>query len=1109
MAPLPALASNRPVPAASMPPPPLPPPPPSAAAATRPHILDDDGLDGDGGGVVASPYCPDFGDPVLVPACGDPVPVGGSGARCDRGAAAAAAAGRSTGRAPPPPPTPTADAVARTAPGVKSPADGVLVSEAARLDVPPVAWARLYPFQRAGVAWLWSLHPSAGGGGAGGGCVSRFPSCSGGILADDMGTGKTVQLAVYMAALFGTPTTATAAVLVVAPLSLIRHWAATLTDWLAGAAAVVTYHGGDAAKRDAATAAADATPDTPVVVLTTYGTLRAGGDTVLAAARPTGWDLLVADEGHLLANPRTATTRAVRGVAARQRVVVTGTPLANRLAELWALYDVACPGLLGSAAYFRHTYDEPIVAARERFATAYTRRVGAAAHAALGRAIGARFLRRTKTDAFGGGGGTLNALPVTPAATTTPTVGVAEGVASPAVPRGAYKNELLVWVQLSRAQETLYRAFLASTTVEQVLHKEVSPLAALQVLLGVCSDPARVEASLGGWKGEAPGVGAGGHPFPAGADDLAASMARLALRNPPAAGSGGDGVGCAIKSGGNSRGEVTPPSSMVVVNAKLAVLRALLARFRSGGHRTLVFSSSRTLLDVVAATLAADGMDGVVRLDGRMNGPTREAVVTAFNAPAPVGSDDNAPKPPSVMLLTKQVGALGLTLTAATRVVLFEPHWSPAADAQAVDRAYRIGQSQDVLVYRLVIAGGIEERIVRRQVAKQGLARLLGASAGVGVGAGGEVQGGSGSTTATTAATDGGATAAMDGGRFFSSAELHDVFSLGAVADAPTARLFADTLAARPDTDAVRRHVGRVSAEVEWLARQPARGGRVLGVSHWDLVFGGGGGDGEGAAPLPASPPPRPLSPPVEPPIPDRRPRGAPAPAPRVPPEETGGVAWRPTASTRRTVIIEDDEPTVDGAAAVAAAPAAAVPWTVVAAASATAAVAAAAMGVRGGTAPPDTLPASAHEKARVGVPAVRAPRLVPPPPPRLPHGTPPPSSSTSADAAAKSAMGGLAAATAAAAVATMTTTTTTTAAAAASAAAAQPRAATASGGSCSSNGGDLPARVVAARRLPPAGVQPPPPPRNLQGGSGGVGPATTTVAHRRKRVVVISDDDE
>ena len=76
-----------------------------------------------------------------------------------------------------------------------------------------------------------------------------------------------------------------------------------------------------------------------------------------------------------------------------------------------------------------------------------------------------------------------------------------------------------------------------------------------------------------------------------------------------------------------------------------------------------------------------------------------------------------------VFLLTSQVGGLGLTLTAADRVIIVDPAWNPSVDNQSVDRAYRIGQRQDVVVYRLITCGTVEEKIYKKQVFKGGLSR--------------------------------------------------------------------------------------------------------------------------------------------------------------------------------------------------------------------------------------------------------------------------------------------------------------------------------------------------------------------------------------------------
>ena len=76
-----------------------------------------------------------------------------------------------------------------------------------------------------------------------------------------------------------------------------------------------------------------------------------------------------------------------------------------------------------------------------------------------------------------------------------------------------------------------------------------------------------------------------------------------------------------------------------------------------------------------------------------------------------------------IFLLTSQVGGLGLTLTAADRVIILDPAWNPSLDNQSVDRACRIGQTRDVVVHRLITCGTIEEKIYRKQVYKGALSR--------------------------------------------------------------------------------------------------------------------------------------------------------------------------------------------------------------------------------------------------------------------------------------------------------------------------------------------------------------------------------------------------
>ena len=104
-----------------------------------------------------------------------------------------------------------------------------------------------------------------------------------------------------------------------------------------------------------------------------------------------------------------------------------------------------------------------------------------------------------------------------------------------------------------------------------------------------------------------------------------------------------------------------------------------------------------------------------VRIDGSISSSTeRQARIARFNSDTSI----------NVFLLTTQCGGVGITLNGADRVIIFDPAWNPAVDAQAVDRCYRVGQTRDVIVYRFITCGTIEEKVYRKQVFKGGLERV-------------------------------------------------------------------------------------------------------------------------------------------------------------------------------------------------------------------------------------------------------------------------------------------------------------------------------------------------------------------------------------------------
>jgi non-specific serine/threonine protein kinase len=281
----------------------------------------------------------------------------------------------------------------------------------------------LRPYQRRGLAWLEFLQRAG----------------LGGILADDMGLGKTAQtLALIAGDRDAAPT------LLICPMSLVGNWqreAATFTPGLR----VHVHHGAERA-RGAAFARAVSGAD---LVVTTYALAARDAE----ALREIAWRRVVVDEAQAIKNAATRQAAAVRAVPARHRVALTGTPVENRLADLWSIMEFVNPGLLGPAAAFRKRYAEPV-----------ERHGDEAAAARLRRLTGPFILRRLKTDRQ-----VISDLPD--------------------------KLEMEVVCNLTREQATLYQSVVADmlTRIEdsEGIERRGLVLATMTRLKQVCNHPAQ------------------------------------------------------------------------------------------------------------------------------------------------------------------------------------------------------------------------------------------------------------------------------------------------------------------------------------------------------------------------------------------------------------------------------------------------------------------------------------------------------------------------------------------------------------------------------------------------------------------------------------------
>ena len=286
--------------------------------------------------------------------------------------------------------------------------------------VPDGFTATLRPYQRRGLGWLQFLHRLG----------------LGGCLADDMGLGKTPTTLAHLAGLPGPH-------LVVCPLSVVRNWQRETARFAPGLR-VLVHHGSDRA--DAASL--------PVLladhdlVVTTYQVATRDVEVLRAVS----WQCVVLDEAQAVKNPATHTAKAMRRLPAVQHIALTGTPVENRLSELWSILDTVAPGLLGNQQQFRRRFVVPIERHHDPVATT-----------ALRQLTSPFLLRRTKADRS-------------------------------LVPDLPDKVEQIAWAPLTREQATMYQAvvdqLLRDAENASGMRRRGLVLAALTRLKQICNHPA-------------------------------------------------------------------------------------------------------------------------------------------------------------------------------------------------------------------------------------------------------------------------------------------------------------------------------------------------------------------------------------------------------------------------------------------------------------------------------------------------------------------------------------------------------------------------------------------------------------------------------------------
>lgn len=462
-----------------------------------------------------------------------------------------------------------------------------------RADPPRSLQGTLRPYQRTGVQWLNLL--------------ARLGL--GACLADDMGLGKTIQVLSLLLLQKERAVGECKPSLLVTPASLLSNWAAEIDRFAPNLKVFVAHPSIMPAEELSQTTGPGATD----LVITSYGFLKR-----LPWLQTTRWRLAVLDEAQAIKNPSSKQTRAVKQLRADARIALTGTPIENRLGDLWSIFDFLNPGLLGSAKQF----------------SSYVKQLGKSgaskSYGPLRELVRPYVLRRMKTDRS-----IIADLPD--------------------------KTEVKAFCSLSRRQAALYQQAVSDVANQlqdaDGIERKGMVLALLMRLKQICNHPSQ-------WLG--------------------------------------DNAWAAEDSG------------------KFARLRDIAEEIASRQEKALIFTQFRETTAPLAAFLGSVfGREGLV-LHGETAVGKRKDLVRAFQ------EDEDVP----FFVLSVKAGGAGLNLTAASHVIHFDRWWNPAVENQATDRAFRIGQTKNVLVHKFVCRGTVEDKIDGMIEAKRELAGdFLGAGA--------------------------------------------------------------------------------------------------------------------------------------------------------------------------------------------------------------------------------------------------------------------------------------------------------------------------------------------------------------------------------------------
>lgn len=512
-----------------------------------------------------------------------------------------------------------------------------------------------------------------------------------GILADEMGLGKTIQCIAHIAMMIERKVTGP--FLVVAPLSTLPNWINEFKRF-APEVSVLLYHGPQPER--AKLLKQMRRPQGPLnmspVVITSFEISMIDRKFLQRIQ----WKYLIVDEGHRIKNLNCRLVRELKALPTDNKLLLTGTPLQNNLAELWSLLNFLLPEVFDDLKSFESWFDIDTLGEAENVVVAEREQnVLSMLHQILTPFL----LRRLKSDV------TLEVPP---------------------------KKEIIVYAPLTAKQELFYTA-VVNKTITKMLGQEKTEAAVVLTSSGRPKRRTRRMVDYQEMDGETD-EGTDGE-MPDGLkkyldrvrEEMDSAEPVLEVRSPldahihlkPT------NILMLLKRCCNHPYLVEYPldpatqefkidEELVLSSGKFLILDRLLPALKARGHKVLIFSQMTSILDILMDYCYLRGFQ-YSRLDGSMSYADREENMRKFSSEPEV----------FLFLLSTRAGGLGINLTAADTVIIFDSDWNPQADLQAQDRCHRIGQTRPVVVYRLVTANTVDQRILERASAKRKLEQMV------------------------------------------------------------------------------------------------------------------------------------------------------------------------------------------------------------------------------------------------------------------------------------------------------------------------------------------------------------------------------------------------